>query len=256
MARIRLCCFPFAGGGASAFAPWAGALPDWIELWAACLPGREGRTDEPLPSSLGTLARDMAHALEPVAGPTLAFFGHSMGAVLAYEVARSLVASGAREPGCLVLSGRGPPWIHHAPPPPRSLSDEEFAAAVQRRFGGLPDEVFQVPDLLALTVRPLRSDIEMLAAHRALPRPRLSCPVVTCNGRGDSTVTPPMIAAWREATKGPFSIRTFSGGHFYMRPDPAPLVGTLASLLTALPAEVEPVDRGLNAIIHPAVSGA
>lgn len=246
MARVRLCCFPFAGGGVSAYAGWAGLLPDWIELWAASLPARESRALEPLPSTFGELARGVARALEAVSGPSLVLFGHSMGAVLAYEVARSLVAQGSAEPGTLVVSGRGPPWAHEETAPPPSLSDEEFARLVQNRYGGIPPQLFSMPQLFASAVAVLRADIALVLGHRASPTPRLSCPILALGGRGDVAVRPQDLAAWKEATGGRFSVRMFPGGHFYMQPDARDLVQTLVNVCLAVddPSRA-PTDGGL-----------
>lgn len=231
MAATRLCCFPFAGGGGAAFAAWSGILPEWMEVWTACLPGREGRIGEPMPSSFIELADQMARALEPLAGPALILFGHSMGAVLAYEVVRRLAARGAPEPGYLMVSGHGPPWSPMDDPPSPALPDFEFAQQVHRRFGGIPPGLYAHPELFRRSMAVLRGDIRLLAEHRAGPLPRLSCPVLALGGRGDPVVGPRHLGAWRDATTGPFSVRTFPGGHFYMQPDPWDLMHAMATTL-------------------------
>lgn len=243
MALARLCCFPFAGGGASAFAPWVGLLPEWMELWGACLPGREARAAEAMPPTLMELACEMARGLEPVAARPLVLFGHSMGAILAYEVARIMASRGLGEPLALIVSGRGPPWVPQDGPWPDADSDEDFARQVQDRFGGIPAQVFHIPELLSLTVRTLRADVSLVAGHRGVALPRLSCPVLALGGRGDPSVRPMHLGAWREATAGPFSVRTFAGGHFYMRPDPRGLVQTLSAAIVALRAPADADSR-------------
>ncbi|MFE9186611.1 thioesterase II family protein [Micromonospora haikouensis] len=226
-ARVRLYCFPYAGGGLAAYQPWAARLPDPVEVWTVCLPGREHRLDEAARTDLTGLVDELRAALAPqLAGPPapVAFFGHSLGALLAYELARDLRAHGEREPAALVLSGRAA--AHH---PPRrrmhTLDDDAFVAAV-RSLGGAPSAALEHPELRELCLPTLRADITAAETYRHRPGPPLDCAITSWAGDADEGVPPDAVAEWARHTRGPTRHRRFPGGHFF--PWSAP--GVLAAL--------------------------
>jgi surfactin synthase thioesterase subunit len=201
------------------------------------LPGREGRLRErPIPS-LRAIVDALVPALAPQLDRPYAFFGHSMGAVLAAEVARALVASGAPAPAHLFVSSRRPPHLPPSEPPLHVLPDREFLAELGRRYGGMPAEVLQHAELVALLLPSLRADIEALETHRAPLRPPMPCPISAFGGSDDRFAPREQLEAWRCETSGAFRVRVFPGGHFYVdarrREVLADVAATLAPLLGA-----------------------
>ncbi|MEU7907103.1 alpha/beta fold hydrolase [Actinoplanes sp. NPDC049118] len=219
-ATVRLFCFPYAGGGATAFQPWVPRLPATVEVWPVCLPGREQRLFDPAYTSLPDLVAELREAL---AGPMadspvpVAFFGHSLGALLAFELARSLREHGDAEPSTLVLSGRAAP---HRAPGRRlaTLPDDAFVAAVQR-FGATPSAALDHPEVRELCLPMLRADFTMAETYTYRPGPPLDCPVTTWAGKDDPGATPDLVEQWAGYTTGPVRHRTFPGGHFFLHTD-------------------------------------
>ncbi len=212
----RLFCFSYAGMGASAYRLWPAALPPELDVLAIRLPGRESRlTEAPLLSIDSIVA-----ALEPAVVPHLdlpfAFFGHSMGSVVAFELARALVRAGHPEPACLFVSGRRPPRLQDAEPPMHELPVTEFTSEVQRRYGGIPAAILEEPDLMAMLLPGLRADIKALETHVSVSGPVLSCPIVAFAGTDDRCTPNAHLDAWRDETSGSFRARRFPGGHFYL----------------------------------------
>jgi medium-chain acyl-[acyl-carrier-protein] hydrolase len=217
-ARVRLYCFPYAGGGAAAYHPWAGRLPSDVELWSICLPGREQRLFEPAYTDLDALVGELRTALAgPLADSPVpaVFFGHSMGALLAFELARALRDRGDPEPAGLVLSARA--GAHHAPRRRlHALPEEEFVAAI-RGFGAAPAEALSNPELRELCLPTLRADFTLAETYRYRPGRPLDCPLTTWAATDDHGATPDLVADWGEHTRGEVHHHTFEGGHFFLR---------------------------------------
>jgi surfactin synthase thioesterase subunit len=219
-ARARLFCFSYAGVGASAFRLWHEGLPPELEVCAIQLPGRESRLDEPALSSVPRLVELLvpqvrAHARAGGDRP-FAFFGHSMGATLAFEVARTLQCDGAPMPVHVFLSARRPPSVPDPDPPLSHLADAEFVAELNRRYGGIPAEVLAHQELLALLLPALRADLTALESFRSPPLPLLSAPVSVFGGHDDSRAPRSYLEAWRAHVAGTIRLRQFPGGHFYL----------------------------------------
>ncbi len=216
VASQRLFCFAHAGGGPSFFRSWpAGLAPD-ISVSPVLLPGREMRLAEPPFRHIAELVEPLGLALEPFLDLPYAFFGHSLGAVIAYEVARWLSARSAMGPACLLVSGRLAPA---AAPPRRQISalpDDQFVAQVQR-LNGVPPEVLSEPELLGLLLPVLRADFEIAETYQPLPGGRLDCPVVAYLSTSDPDVGYAGVLGWREVTNDGFSVRVFRGDHFYVK---------------------------------------
>jgi surfactin synthase thioesterase subunit len=220
-ASWQLFCFSHAGGGPSFFRPWGADLRPEVNVRRVLLPGREWRLEEPPFRHIADLLDPLCAALEPRLDQPYALFGHSMGAVVAYEVARRLSAAGTGGPGCLIVSGRGAPGSARAHGRLSALPDDKFVAEVAR-LNGIPPEVLSEPELLSVLLPALRADYELTETYRPLPGGQLNCPVVAYMGTSDPEVQYTEMLAWRDVTSSEFSVRVFRGDHFYLkggRPD-------------------------------------
>jgi surfactin synthase thioesterase subunit len=228
--------------GASVYRLWPRLLPESLDVCAVQLPGRENRLNEPRVPSVAQLVEALVPALLPELDLPFAFFGHSMGAVLAAELARALEARGGPLPGQLLVSARRPPHLPGTELPLRALPDATFLAEIQRRYGGIPAEILAQPELLELLLPTLRADIAALELHRPARREPLPCPITAFGGADDALTPHAHLEAWRDETRSAFRLRVFPGGHFYLEARRAELLAdlaaTLAPLATSRAAEV------------------
>jgi len=210
----RLVCFPHAGGSAAFFCRWRHHLPPGIELFAVQYPGRLDRVTDPCLDDMDLLAESVTAAVAPLLDRPAALFGHSLGAAVAYEVARRLPGSGRRALERLFVSGRAAPdrqdvtVVHLA-------SDDALCEEIAR-LGGTRPEVLADLDLRRAFLPALRSDYRLSAHYRARPGPPLECPVTALLGDDDTEVDAAQARRWSGFTRAGFSIRTFPGEHFYL----------------------------------------
>jgi surfactin synthase thioesterase subunit len=236
-AALRLVCFPHAGGGASTYRSWPDLLPPWIELTAVQYPGREDRFCEPPVTELPAMARALAAELAVPDARPMAFFGHSMGGAVAHEVALSLAGAGSAEPVHLVVSAREP--VEHVAPGSVHLGGDAALRAEVTRLGGTSGELLDNAELWQLVAPVLRADYRLVETYRPVPGRQLTCPLTAFAAEDDSEPTPAQAADWAHATRGPFALRTFPGGHFYLIPHRERVLRALADcLLPALDATV------------------
>ena len=214
-ADFRLFCFAHAGGAASAFHPW-GAQLEAVDVWVIQLPGREGRLSEPLIADFSILQQHIVDELASHLDRPFAFFGHSMGSIVAYEAARELWRRGLPLPRQIYVSGRRSPTLLNLDSPLHPLSDLEFIAELKRRFAGLPAVILAEPELLALFLPILRADLTMLERHEFKPHPVLAVPLAAYGGQDDPQTLPDALAAWRDLSTIDFTTRRFPGGHVFL----------------------------------------
>ncbi|MFE4206329.1 thioesterase II family protein [Streptomyces goshikiensis] len=212
-ARLRLIVIPYAGGAAGAFHGWVPAVPPDVEVWAFQLPGRENRLAEPAVRSLADLVPPMADALARLDHKPYVLFGHSMGALLGYELYRRLAERGAALPERLVLSGCASPALSFERPLPRDGTDGEVVHWF-RELGGMPEDVDA--ELVRLMLPTLRADIEVCTTYVHRPGPPVACPVTALAGRTDPVATPGRVAAWGALVSGAFETATRPGGHMFV----------------------------------------
>ena len=226
-ARVRLFCLPFAGGGASVFRSWARALPPTIETCPIQLPGRENRLREPAHTDILALARMLAARIEPYAQRPFAIYGHSMGALLAFELARALQQNGAAPPLALFLSAHRAAHLAPRRPPLYDLPDAELIQAL-RRLGGLQEEVIQEQELLDILLPTLRADLTLCDLYHYAVGAPLVCPLHLYAGRDDLEVRPEDMAPWSEHSSRGASLQVLPGGHFFLRSAADPLLQSIA----------------------------
>ncbi|MER6786899.1 alpha/beta fold hydrolase [Streptomyces sp. NPDC000658] len=214
-AACRLYAFPHAGGSAAAYARWARLLPDDVEVAAVQLPGRQDRRATAAFTDLDTLVEAVYEALEDdLDGRPFAFFGHSMGALLAYRLTVALRADGARGPVLLAVSGWEGGAHRVSPVPVERMPDDEFLERVAG-FGGLPPECTENSELLELVLPTLRADFAVVNGYTD-DGARVDVPVVAYGGTSDPLVGGGVLDAWAGRTDAFLGHLGFPGGHFYL----------------------------------------
>jgi pyochelin biosynthesis protein PchC len=212
-APVRLLCLPHAGGSAPFYIPLARSLAPAVEVLAVQYPGRQERRSEPLLDTVGHLAEGITAAVAPFLDRPLGIFGHSLGAVVGYEVALRLEAAGS-VPVWLFASARRAP-SRHRDDTVHTFDDPALARHI-RRLGGTHAELLDDPDFLATVLPALRADYRAVETYRADPGQRLRCPVTAMFGDADPTMTVDEADDWVRHTTGPFELRRFTGDHFYL----------------------------------------
>jgi medium-chain acyl-[acyl-carrier-protein] hydrolase len=221
-ANQRLFCFPYAGGAAFVYRDWSKNLPPDIEVCPVQLPGRGSRMREPFFRRMEPLVEAAAEALRPYLDRPFAFFGHSMGALISFELARLLRREHQQQVIKLFLSGRGAPHLPEREPITYNLPEPEFIEEL-RRLQGTPQAVLEQPELMALMSPILRADFEICQTYEYLPEPPLECPITAFGGLQDQEISHRQLDAWREHTNSSFSLRMFPGDHFFLHAS-APLL--------------------------------
>lgn len=252
-AVTRLFCFSYAGGGAAVYRPFAVGLPSAIEVCAVQLPGRESRLREAPLGSIAAIVEALATQLEPFLERPFAFFGHSMGGLVAYEVARALRARGPAAPAHLLVSARRAPHLADTDAPLSHLPDDAFIAEIGRRYGGIPAEVLQHRDLLELLLPALRADMGAIEGYRHVAGPPLGCPITVFGGLEDDRAQREVLAPWRLHTTAASRVQQFAGGHFYFN-DAAVrdrLIGEMGRVLAPMAAAAGVPDGPAPALTHP-----
>lgn len=218
----RIFCLPFAGGGSTAYYRWPSSILAGIEVARVHLPGRETRLREPLFNRLASLIDVLVEELIVCIDGPFALFGHSMGALLAFELARGLRRRHGLLPSHLFVSGYRAPQLPPSQLPFSHLPDAEFIDSV-RRFGGLPDLVAQNEELLEIFLPILRADFAMTETYVYRQESPLECSVTAFGGLSDPKVSREKILAWNIHTSVRFNTHFFPGGHFFLH-DSEPLV--------------------------------
>lgn len=231
-ARLRLFCFPYAGGGTSIFRTWADALPSTVEVCPVLLPGREHRLREAPYTALPALAAAVAQALQPYLDKPYAFFGHSMGALLSFELARVLRHQ-QQHPMQLFVSGCRAPHLPDPTPQLYALPEPEFIDGL-RRLRGTPQEILEHPEIMQVLLPALRADLTAYDTYMYLPAPPLSCSISAFGGLADQKSTRDLIEPWREHTDGFFAAWMLPGDHFFLHSSQGLLLQTLSRELQRL----------------------
>lgn len=226
----RLFCLPPAGGSAVGFRMWSRLLPPHIEVRPLELPGHGVRRAESPMDSVAALLEDLTMTIEPQLDKPYALFGHSNGALLAFELARHLRRRAAPLPSHLFVAGRRAPDSHASESPLSDLDDAGLIAWM-RTIGGTPAQVLAEPDLLKLLLPPLRADLRASEHYTYAKERPLPFPIAALGGIEDARATPADLESWRPHTTNTFTLRLFPGGHFFTQTAAAEVLDTLAFLL-------------------------
>ncbi len=210
---MRLFCLPHAGSGAAAFYRWKPALPT-VDICPVLLPGREMRLAEPSLEDAAELVDELLEAVAPYLDVPFAIFGHSMGALLAYEWALRLQDAGLRRPLCLFVSGRGAAHLPFGHRELHRLDDVQFVAELKRRYGG-SFELLEDAELREVFLPILRADIRLVEGYRHGAEELLECPVMAFAGQDDDSVSDAGLSGWGDLTRGGFEEQRLEGDHFY-----------------------------------------
>ncbi len=231
--KLRLFCFAYAGGSAWIFRPWAKQLPDDIEVIAIELPGRGKRLVEPAIADLTTLIETLGPQLLPYLNIPFAFFGHSMGALVAFELSRWLRRTVQLIPAHLWVSAARAPQLPVAPPLMHTLPAEDFISRLQH-YQGTPISVLNNAELMSLMLPALRADFTVLETYRYQPKAPLKCPITGLWGQQDNIVSQADVAAWQVHTPE-FELEAVTGDHFFMQQPlfASRLLPKLAAIITA-----------------------
>ena len=221
--KLRLFCLPFAGGNANAFRDWVNYLPDSVELNTVEIPGRGHRLAEPLMKELHPLVEAIAAGIRPYLDRPFVLFGHSMGALLGFELTHLLKEKYNRAPVHLFLSGRGAPDTIDREEPIHRLPEAAFIEKI-KKYNGTPKDVLEHEELMQIMIPILRSDFQVCETYVYKPKSKLDLPLTVFGGLKDSSSPQPDLQAWEKFTSGPFALRMFPGDHFYLLQSKADLV--------------------------------
>jgi medium-chain acyl-[acyl-carrier-protein] hydrolase len=213
-ARLRLFCFPYAGTGASIFRTWSDGLPADVEVCPVQFPGRGTRLMETPFTQLSPLVQALAQTLVPLLDKPFAFFGHSLGALVGFELARQLRRQSGVQPVRLFVSADRAPQIPHRERPIHALPEGEFLVEL-RRLNGIPGKVLEEAELMQIMLPVLRADFAVYETYVHSTEPPLNCPISTFGGLQDHRVSRGDLEAWRDQTSGSFSLWMFPGDHFF-----------------------------------------
>jgi medium-chain acyl-[acyl-carrier-protein] hydrolase len=227
MTEINLYCFPYAGAGTAGFRAWARELAPGISVQPVILPGRDARAGDPLLQSFDEALDYFREEVIPALAAPYAFYGHSMGALLAFEAAHEAQRRGAAPLMHLLVSGSSAPQFGPRPPISRDLSDDEFMERI-RELGGTPPQVLHNRELVEFVLPILRADFAVAETYVYRPRAPLPVPISVWGG-GEDEPTENELRAWQDQAAGRFRLRMLPGGHFFIHSARTPFLGALQS---------------------------
>lgn len=228
--RLNLFFFPHAGGGASAFYPWSRVLPAEITSYAIQLPGRETRLREPLHHQVSVLVGTLAEVLQPYLDLPFVFWGHSMGALLAFELTRQLQQHSLPTPQRMLVSGYNAPHIPYADRHIHHLPEADFMVALQE-LNGTPEAVLKDAELRALVLPIVRADFQLVETYCYQENDPLHCPITVLDGVTDDKTNEADLKAWQQQSTHALEMFTFPGDHFFLYDLQPKLISTVLYLL-------------------------
>ncbi len=227
-AAVRLFCLPYAGAGGSIFRRWPERLTGVAEVCPILLPGREARYHETAYTRMEPLVGAIVQGIAQHLDRPFAFYGHSMGALIGFEVCRRLERDCGVRPVCVFISAARPPHARWSEESVHHLPDGEFLDRLHNRYHAIPDAVRDNPELASVVLPALRADFELLETYTPLASTALGCDMVAYAGRGDDTVRLCEMDEWRRYAGGRFRRCVFDGDHFFVRSREGEVVADLA----------------------------
>jgi medium-chain acyl-[acyl-carrier-protein] hydrolase len=216
-ALCRLFCLPHSGSGAFQFASWKNFLPEVLDICPIQLPGRENRLSESPLTRIETIVEDLASALILYLDRPYILYGYSLGALIAFELARELRRRKIQPPLSLHALARRAPHLPHTDPRIHHLPDDLFLAEVARRYRGMPAIILQDLEFMKLLAPALRADFTALETYVYLEEDPLDCPIYVFGGNFDTTAKESDLEAWRSHTSTGFKLKMLDGDHFFIR---------------------------------------
>lgn len=226
----RLFCFPYAGGSSFIYHKWSKSIDGQLEVCPVQLPGRANRMNEMPFTNVDCLVEVLSERISPFINRPFAFFGHSMGAIIAYELAQRLASTRGLEPVHLFVSGRSAPHVKSEEKLTYNLPKNRFIAEIEK-LNGTPQEILQNPELLELLLPLLRADFQLVETYRASDSGALSCPITVFSGTNDEEVALGELEQWKQHTTGRFAIYVLDGDHFFISQHSQFLIATISETL-------------------------
>jgi medium-chain acyl-[acyl-carrier-protein] hydrolase len=230
-ARYRLFCLPYAGGAAHVYRQWRHLAPAHIQVCAVELPGRGSRSRETPFTRLAPLVKELAVSLEGTLDRPFALFGHSMGGLIAFELARTLREQRAPEPAHLFVSATASPGTPPGKAPVHDVPEADFIQRL-RDLNGTPEELLRDEELMALMMPVLRADFALFETYEYREAPPLTVPITAFGGEADTAVSPTALAGWRGQSASGSRLRFFPGGHFFLHSAAADVLGAITHALS------------------------
>ena len=213
---FRVFCLPYAGGSADIYRGWQRWFPEQVDICLVHLPGRGKRVSEEPFTQLTPLVRTIAAQIAGKIQVPYALYGHSMGALISFELGRELLGQEGRPPAHIFVSGcRAPQWPKKEPPT-FNLPDDKFVCEL-KRLNGTPSEVLEHPEVRGLFLRILRADFELVDTYDYRCKDQLTCPITVYGGLKDEDVSEESCCAWQEQTSSTCKVQMFEGDHFFIR---------------------------------------
>lgn len=232
-ASLRLFCFPYAGAGASVYRGWDGELPREVDVCPVQLPGRETRFRERAHTRIGPMVDAAGRALLPYLDKPFCLFGHSMGALVSFELARYLRREHGLSPAMLIVSGAGAPQVPYRSTLRHDLSDDEMMRELAQ-LKATPPEVLASAELMQLILPVLRADLEVCERYEYAKDAPLPCPIRVHGGEADPWTPRADLQGWGEHTRAGCVVQTWPGGHFFFQKDRRAFLQALGRTLLPL----------------------
>ncbi|MET3207956.1 UNVERIFIED_CONTAM: medium-chain acyl-[acyl-carrier-protein] hydrolase [Paenibacillus sp. PvR008] len=230
--ELQLFCFPYAGGGASIFNSWKSRHAPDITVLPVQLPGRESRSTEAPMDTIQDIVQSLIPAMAPYVHKPFAFFGHSMGALIAFETARQLYSKTGILPVHIIISGKSAPHLPYSKKQLHDLADQPFTEEL-RLMQGTPEEVLQNAELMQIIMPRLRADFKVCETYVYQSGNPLACPMTILGGMKDFEVTTDSLHAWQQHTTSPIDVRMFEGNHFFIHEQEQEVISAVVNILSA-----------------------